>query len=270
MVWLKGANLKLTHPKAKLDTKRYGPFPITKEVSPMVFQLALPPQWHIHDVFHTSLLTPYKEMEEYGDNFTQPPPELIDGQEEYEVEQVMNSRRLGRAQKLQYLLRWKGYSCTHDSWQDATEVHAPELIREYYARKKSAMRAVTVIKGANQLTPNASPSPSINCITMFNGSLSPASTFSFIYPATDHEETPTAGTTNDHQYDDQVVLFGASGQQPVGTNPSLVDFDPLGVDIALCDAWFQLEAVYCNNTWWETFQDDGSETSELGSSNVPG
>jgi hypothetical protein len=43
LVWLKGVNLKLTHPKAKLDTKRYGPFHITKEVSPVVFQLALPP-----------------------------------------------------------------------------------------------------------------------------------------------------------------------------------------------------------------------------------
>jgi hypothetical protein len=105
MVWLEGANLKLTHPKAKLDAKRYGPFPITKEVSPVVFQLALPPQWHVHDVFHASLLTPYKETEEHRDNFAQPPPELIDGQEEYEVEQVMNSRRLGHAQKLQYLLR---------------------------------------------------------------------------------------------------------------------------------------------------------------------
>jgi hypothetical protein len=48
-----------------------------------------------------------------------------------------------------------------------------------------------------------------------------------------------------------------------------MDFDPLSIDIALCDAWFQLEAVYCNNTWWEAFQDDSSETSKLGSSNVP-
>jgi Chromo (CHRromatin Organisation MOdifier) domain len=269
LVWLKGTNLKLTHPKAKLDAKRYGPFPITKEVSPVVFQLALPPQWRVHNVFHALLLTPYKEMEEHGDNFVQPPPELIDGQEEYEVEQVVNSRRLGRARKLQYLLQWKGYSRAHDSWQDATEVHAPELIREYYARKKSAVRTATVIKGVNQSTSNALPSSSINHINTSNGSSSPASTFSFIYPATDCEETPTAGTTNDHQYDDQVVLFGANGQQPVGANPSLADFDPLSIDIALCNTWFQLEAVYCNNTWWEAFQDDGSETSESGGSNVP-
>jgi hypothetical protein len=92
MVWLEGANLKLMHPKSKLDAKRYGPFPITKEVSPVVFQLTLPLQWHIHNVFHASLLTPYKEMEEHGDNFVQPPLELVNGQEEYEVEQIMNSR----------------------------------------------------------------------------------------------------------------------------------------------------------------------------------
>jgi Chromo (CHRromatin Organisation MOdifier) domain len=220
-----------------LDAKRYGPFLITKEISPVVFQLALPPQWRIHNVFHASLLMPYKEMEEHGENFVQPPPELIEGQEEYEVEQIVNSRRWGRAWKLQYLLWWKGYSRTHDSWQDTTEVHAPRLIKEYYARKRGAICA-TSIKGGDQSTTNASPSLCINHITMSNGSSSPASTFSFIYPTTDREETPTAGTTNDHQYDDQVVLFGAGGQQSVGTDPSLVDFDPLGVDIALCDAWY--------------------------------
>jgi Chromo (CHRromatin Organisation MOdifier) domain len=138
-VWLEGINLKITHPKAKLDTKRYGPFPITKEISPVVFQLALPPQWHIHNMFHASLLTPYKEMEEHGANFVQPPLELIEGHKEYEVEQIINSRCTGHAKKLQYLLWWKGYSHTHDSWQDATEVHAPELITEYYNRKKTVV-----------------------------------------------------------------------------------------------------------------------------------
>jgi Chromo (CHRromatin Organisation MOdifier) domain len=267
-VWLEGANLKLTHPKAKLDAKRYGPFLITKEISPVVFQLALPPQWRIHNVFHASLLTPYKETEEYGENFVQPPPELIEGQEEYEVEQIINSRRWGHAWKLQYLLQWKGYSRTHDSWQDATKVHTPRLIREYHARKKDAIRAIS-IKGGDQSTTDASSSPHINHITMSNGSSSPASTFSFIYLTTDREETPTAGTTNDHQYNDQVVLFGTDGQQSVGTDPSLADFDPLGVDITLCDTWYQPEAVYCNDTWWATLQDNGSEASESGSSDVP-
>jgi hypothetical protein len=66
-----------------------------------------------------------------------------------------------------------------------------------------------------------------------------------------------------------VVLFG-TGQQLIRANPSLTDFNPHGVDIAMCNAWFKPKAIYCNNTWWETLQDDGSKTSELGSSDVPG
>jgi Chromo (CHRromatin Organisation MOdifier) domain len=172
---------------------------------------------------------------------------------------------------LQYLLHWKGYSRAHSSWQDATEVHAPELIQEYQARKQSTVRAA-MIKGVIKPSSSAPPSSNISHINMSNGSSSPASTFSFIYPTTDCEETPTARTMNDHQYDDQVVLFGAGAteQQSVGADPSLVDFDPLGVNIAMCNAWFKLEAVYCNNTWWETFQDNSSEASESGSSDVPG
>jgi Chromo (CHRromatin Organisation MOdifier) domain len=143
-VWLEGTNLKLTHPKAKLDAKCYGPFTVTEEISPVVYRVELPQQWKIHNVFHASLLTPYKETEEHGTNYAQPPPELVKGEEEYEVKQVLNSRRTGRTKKLQYLLWWKGYSWVHDSWQDATEVHAPELVADYLARKPSAVRTTTI------------------------------------------------------------------------------------------------------------------------------
>ena len=38
-------------------------------------------------MFHIDLLTPYQEIDFHGPNFVQPPPDLIDGEEEYEVEQ---------------------------------------------------------------------------------------------------------------------------------------------------------------------------------------
>ena len=41
-VWLEATNLKTTHPTAKLAPKRYGPFPITKKISDIVYQLELP------------------------------------------------------------------------------------------------------------------------------------------------------------------------------------------------------------------------------------
>jgi Chromo (CHRromatin Organisation MOdifier) domain len=145
-VWLEGTNLKLSHLKAKLDTKWYRPFRVIKEISLVVFRLELPQQWKIHNVFHASLLMRYNETEEHGRNFAQPAPELIEGKEEYEVEQVLNSRHFGHTKKLQYLLCWKGYSHVHDSWQDTTDIHTPDLVKEYYQRKPMAVRT-TMLKG---------------------------------------------------------------------------------------------------------------------------
>jgi len=47
-------------------------------------------------VFHASLLTPYKETDEHGTNFLEPPPELIEGEEEWEVEQILGKCHFGR------------------------------------------------------------------------------------------------------------------------------------------------------------------------------
>ena len=75
-VWLEGMNLRLSHPSAKLALKQYGPFKVLKEISPIVYRLKLPPHWTLHNVFHVSLLTPYRETPEHGINFHEPPPEL--------------------------------------------------------------------------------------------------------------------------------------------------------------------------------------------------
>ena len=62
----------------------------------MAYQLALPRAWTIHNVFHSSLLTPYKETPEHGAQFQCPPLELIGNEEEYEVEQIINHQHHGR------------------------------------------------------------------------------------------------------------------------------------------------------------------------------
>ena len=66
--------------------------------------IQLPPTWTIHDVFHAGLLTPYREMKEHGVNFTKPPPEIVDGEEEYEVKAIRDHCFYGRGRKLQYLV----------------------------------------------------------------------------------------------------------------------------------------------------------------------
>ena len=89
-VWLKAKYLALPYASAKLAPKCHGPFQITKEISPVAYQLTLPRAWIIHNVFHSSLLMPYKETCEHGAQFQCPPPELIGNEKEYEVEQIIN------------------------------------------------------------------------------------------------------------------------------------------------------------------------------------
>jgi hypothetical protein len=91
-VWLEGTNLKTLYPMAKLGPKQYGPFKVVKQLSEAVYRLEIPRQWKIHNVFHANLLTPYKEMELHGPNFTRPPPDLIDGEPEYEVEKILDAQ----------------------------------------------------------------------------------------------------------------------------------------------------------------------------------
>ncbi len=90
-VWLEGTNIHTYHPMAKLAPKQHGPFQITKVLGPVTYQLRLLDQWQIHPVFHVDLLTPYKETATYGSNYMRPPPDLINGEEEYKVERVINS-----------------------------------------------------------------------------------------------------------------------------------------------------------------------------------
>ncbi len=121
----------MSHPTTKLAPKRYGPFPITKVLGPVTYQLRLPEQWNIHPVFHVDLLTPYKETEFHGRNFERPLSDLINGEEEYKVERVVNSRRFGRGRQVQYLVHWKGYPEADDQWIPWSDLNTPQLLVEF-------------------------------------------------------------------------------------------------------------------------------------------
>jgi hypothetical protein len=131
-VWLEATHLRFPHQKTKLLPKRYGPFKVVKEISPVAFRLELLASWNIHNVFHASLLSPYTETTAHGPNFSWPPPDLIDGEEEYEVEQLVAHRYHGRNKTLQYLVKWKGYPTSDTTWEPADQIHAPDLLKTYH------------------------------------------------------------------------------------------------------------------------------------------
>ena len=100
----------------KIAPKREGPFEIDKVLGSVTYRLKLPETWKIHDVFHAILLQPYTENKVHGGNFPRPLPELLEGEEVYEVESIIKHRRRGRG--YQYYTKWKGYPITEATWEN--------------------------------------------------------------------------------------------------------------------------------------------------------
>ena len=77
---------------------------------------------NIHNVFHVSLLEPYHTIE----GRAPPPPPMIeiDGEDQAEIEEVLASRM--HYGKLQYLVKWLGYSVTDNEWIPVDELGAAE------------------------------------------------------------------------------------------------------------------------------------------------
>jgi len=91
-VWLDVCNLNIRTPSRSLSPWRYGPYQVLKQISPVTYHLKLPPSLRIHNVFHVDLLIPYHEIEEHGTNYPQQAPNLIDGKEEYVIEEIIDER----------------------------------------------------------------------------------------------------------------------------------------------------------------------------------
>jgi Chromo (CHRromatin Organisation MOdifier) domain len=70
------------------------------------------------------LLHPYRE------NYIRPPPEIEEGEEVYEVEQILKQRKQG--QGYEYLVKWAGYPITEASWEPKSNLTgAMETLQEY-------------------------------------------------------------------------------------------------------------------------------------------
>src|SRR5712672_3911380 len=166
-VWLDAKNLALPYQSNKLAPRRQGPFRIKQIISPVAFQLDLPQSWRIHDVFHASLLTPFRETPTHRPNYLRPPPDLIDEDPEYKVEAIINHRFFGQMRRLQYLIKWKGYPHSDNMWEPVQNLHADTLVRAYHRKhplEHKSRRKVRVHTLSNW-TPQSTPSISIRTLS---------------------------------------------------------------------------------------------------------
>ena len=99
----------------------------------------------LHPVFNViklSLASPDPIAGRHSD--PPPPPELVDGEEEYVVEKVLDSRMFRR--KLQYLVKWEGYGVEGNTWEDSSNLdHAPEKVADFHAKNPAAPRRIRAL-----------------------------------------------------------------------------------------------------------------------------
>ncbi len=67
-----------------------------------------------------------------------PDPVLIDGQEHYEVERILDSRI--RYRRTEYLVKWEGYNDAHNQWIPWYNLNSDDLIEAFHRENPRATR----------------------------------------------------------------------------------------------------------------------------------
>ena len=105
--------------------------PSEKIVSTHAIELSFPEDIRVHPVFHINLLKPVATEPHAGHIQPLLPPIEIDGEVEWEVNAIIDSRYTRQAKKLQYRLQWNGYSKL--IWEDASNItNATNLLHKFH------------------------------------------------------------------------------------------------------------------------------------------
>jgi len=110
--------------------KRFAePYKIKKVVSSNMVELELPTTIKIHPVVNVSRIRRYMGQVE-GQRKEQLAPVIIKGEEEWEVERILNKQQVREKDK--YLVCWKGFTAESDTWKGRENLkNAKETIKEF-------------------------------------------------------------------------------------------------------------------------------------------
>ena len=136
------SNIQTNRPLRKLSHWRLGSFPIVQRVGNGAYQLQLPPSMsQLHPAFNVLKLTPALVDSIEGCRPHPPPlPEIMDGKEEWVVEEILDSKMINR--KLHYLVKWEGFGVEHNSWKPWDNIHTPQCIMDFHHRHPGAAHCI--------------------------------------------------------------------------------------------------------------------------------
>jgi transposase InsO family protein len=130
-VWLDSRNLRTHRPAKKLDYKREGPFTVTEKVGTRSYRLNLPKTVKVYPVFHVSLLERFRPDLISGRTPKRRPPLVVDGEEEFEVESILDSKQ--ERGRVFYFVHWKGYPISERSWVSSDAIqNSPLLLAKFH------------------------------------------------------------------------------------------------------------------------------------------
>lgn len=122
-VWLSAKAVRLPdaeHGSRKFRPKYHGPYVIVEKINPVAYKLRLPSNLKIHPVINISFLKANadgsKDFPDRPEYTTPPPPELLSGEEHFEVEAFRNRRVNRRNNELEFWVKWAGYGEDHNQW----------------------------------------------------------------------------------------------------------------------------------------------------------
>ena len=114
------------------------------------YKLDLDPNMRLHLIFHVDRLSPWTGNEVNGEVPEPPAVEIIAGEEEYEVEQVLDSKFFGK--QLKYFVKWKGYNSGHNTWEPEKNLaHSKQLVAQFHRRHPGAPRRIATTAFHNLL-----------------------------------------------------------------------------------------------------------------------
>jgi hypothetical protein len=128
----------------KLSQQHVGPFEVLSAVGSLAYRLDIPNTWRIHPVISVAHLKRAPDSDPF-ERELQPIPDVIQDDtgehEEWEVEEVLDSRALGKKTKRkQYWVKWKGFGPEHNTWVNEDDMNAKDLIDSF--ESKDAFEAV--------------------------------------------------------------------------------------------------------------------------------